>query len=77
MDISIVIAALNLLVNSFDKARALWREKKRREKITGAIHFLRIIQVLDRIVETGTKLISSYPLFLLPRKTPMLRAMPY
>jgi hypothetical protein len=27
-------------------------------KITGAIHFLRIIQVLDRIVETGTKLIS-------------------
>jgi hypothetical protein len=58
MDISIVIAALNLLVNSFDKARALWREKKRREKITGAIHLLRIIQVLDRIVETGTKLIS-------------------
>jgi hypothetical protein len=58
VDISIVIAAVSLLVASFEEARVLWRQKKRGEQITGAIHFLRIIQVLDRIVETGLKLIS-------------------
>lgn len=58
MTVEILISVLSLLVTAFSESRSLLRDKKRDEQITGVIHLLRIIQALDKIIETGENLVS-------------------
>ncbi len=58
MDLGILIAALSLLVAALAEGRSIWRAKKEDERLTSAILLLQLLQCLDNIINTGSKLIA-------------------
>ncbi len=65
MDLSILIAALGLIVAALAEARSIWKDKTKDQIKPIGINILRLIFVLDEIVKSGNELlyiISFIPL---------------
>jgi hypothetical protein len=58
MDLNILIAALSLLVASLAEIRATWRDKSKDQVKPLGVLLLQLLFTLDRIIETGQKLIN-------------------
>lgn len=58
MNIEIVIAALSLLIAALAEGRSIWKDQHNEAIRTNGITLLQLIQVLDKIIGAGRKLIE-------------------
>ncbi|MBL8091114.1 MAG: hypothetical protein JNJ43_12340 [Anaerolineales bacterium] len=57
MDLSILIAALSLIIAGLSEARSIWRDKSKDEIKSVGVILIQIVFTLDKIIAVGEKLI--------------------